>query len=183
MSLRNLTFDNSWTLFLDRDGVINKQLPGEYVTSWNEFEFIKGVPDAFKIFSKIFDKIIVITNQQGIGKGLMTENQLQAVHENMIKEIERAGGRIDAVYFSPYMAKDNHPSRKPNTGMAEIAKNEFPEIDFDKTIMVGDSVKDMEFGKNLNMYTVFIKSNDEEKPSQKIVDETFETLFDFANSL
>jgi len=183
MSSRNLIFDGSWTLFLDRDGVINVQLLGAYVTSWNEFEFVKGVPDALKIFDKIFGKIIVVTNQQGIGKGLMTENHLHAVHKNMIDEIERVGGRIDDIFYSPYTEKENHHSRKPNTGMAEMAKNKFPEIDFNKSIMVGDSVKDMEFGKKLNMFTVFIKSNDEEKPHKNMVDYTFDSLIDFANSL
>ncbi len=183
MSLRNLTFDDSWTLFLDRDGVINERLPGEYVTSWNEFEFIKGVLKALKIFRNIFGRIIVVTNQQGIGKGLMTEVQLHEVHKIMLDEIGRAGGRIDDIYFSPFLARDNHHTRKPNTGMAEMAKNNFPEIDFEKSIMIGDSVKDMKFGRNLNMYTVFIKSNDEEKPAIDLIDKEFDSLINFANSL
>ncbi len=183
MSLKSLIFDKSWTLFLDRDGVINKKLPGDYVKSWSEFEFIQGVPEALRLFDDIFGKIIIVTNQQGVGKGIMTEKQLFSLHDKMTREIERAGGRLNAIYFSKSLAEENHQSRKPNTGMAELAKNKFPEIDYQKSIMVGDSVKDMEFGKKLNMISVFIKGDPEENPDDSLVDYTFSSLIEFAGSL
>ena len=183
MSSRNITLDKSWTLFLDRDGVINKKLPGDYVKSWSEFEFLPGVIDAFRIFSDIFAKIIIVTNQQGIGKGIMTEEHLCAVHNELRSELEKAGGRVDAIYFSPYLSHENHPSRKPSTGMADLAKKEFPEINFEKSIMVGDSVKDMEFGKKLNMRTVFIKGDPDENPDDLLVDYYKSSLIEFASSL
>lgn len=156
MHLKDLSIDNSWTLFLDRDGVINERLIGDYVKNPDEFRFIRGVPEAMAVFSKLFGRIIVATNQQGIGKGLMTLRDLTIVHDLMISEIEAAGGRIDKIYFAPQLEKEKSPMRKPGAGMALQAQREFPEIDFSKSVMVGDGLHDMEFGKNLQMITVYI---------------------------
>lgn len=148
--------DKSWTLFLDRDGVINKRLMDDYVKTWSEFTFEYHVLEAIVKFSAIFGRIFIVTNQQGIAKGLMTEHDLKSVHNQMLMEIERVGGRIDGVYFCPHHAKDACNCRKPKTGMALQAKANFPEIDFTKSIMVGDSPSDIEMGHQLGMKTVFI---------------------------
>jgi histidinol-phosphate phosphatase family protein len=153
--------DNSWTLFLDRDGVINKRIIDNYVLEWNQFEFLPGTLEAMKIFSAVFGKIIIVTNQQGIGKGYMSEPDLMKIHANMISEIETHGGRIDAVYFSPNTKESNHHTRKPNVGMALMAKKDFPSIDFRKSVMAGDSQSDMEFGHRLGMVNVLIHENNE----------------------
>ena len=73
--------DKSWTLFLDRDGVINKKLENDYVKTIDEFEFLPQVLEAIKQFSSHFQKIVIVTNQQGISKKLMTENDLEKVHQ------------------------------------------------------------------------------------------------------
>jgi D-glycero-D-manno-heptose 1,7-bisphosphate phosphatase len=151
--------DSNWTLFLDRDGVINKRPPGDYIKKWAEFEFLPGVREALKILAGKFDRIIVITNQQGIGKGLMTKEDLENIHANMKAAIAENGGRIDAVYYCPDLATDAYNCRKPSTFMAEQAKKDFPEIDFPKSMMVGDTLSDMEFGRNAGMKTVFINSD------------------------
>lgn len=156
MNLRNYHIDKSWTLFLDRDGVINKRLPGDYVKEPAEFEFLPGVLESIAAFSKLFGRIIIVTNQQGIGKGLMTENDLQKVHQHMLSEIEAAGGHIDAVYHCPGLAEDDPPCRKSNPGMALQAKEDFPEIDFGKSVMIGDSESDMEFGRRLGMKCILV---------------------------
>lgn len=153
--------DNSWTLFLDRDGVINKKLDGDYVKSIEEFEFLPDVLDAIKLFTKRFHKIVIVTNQQGISKRLMSENDLEKVHHHLAQEVQRHGGRIDAIYFAPQLAEENSSMRKPNIGMALAAKDEFPSIDFQKSIMVGDSISDMEFAYNTNMFAVFIGQSEE----------------------
>src|SRR5512146_1139382 len=98
-----MKIDKSWTLFLDRDGVINKRIPGGYVREWQHFEFLPGVKEAMKIFSGLFGHVIIVSNQQGIGKGIMTEKDLEEVHARMISEIERSGGRIDRIYHSPFL--------------------------------------------------------------------------------
>lgn len=180
MTLKNLNINKSWTLFLDRDGVINKKLDNDYVKHWVEFEFLNGVFDALKKMDTIFGRIVVVTNQQGIGKHLYRVEDLELIHQNMIYEINYLGGRIDKVYFSPYLDSENHPTRKPNTGMALQAKKDFPEIDFTKSIIVGDSLSDMEFGKRAGMTTVFIS---EEKKKDDRIDLHFRSLIEFALSL
>ena len=168
-----------WTLFLDRDGVINRRLVDDYVKSWDEFEFLPSVLESFPIFANNFKRIIIVTNQQGIGKGLMTTEALEEVHRRMKVEIEATGCSIDAIYFCPSLAAENNPRRKPNPGMALQAKSEFQEINLLKSIMVGDSPSDMEFGINAGMQTVFI-GNRELNIS---IDARFQNLADFAETL
>lgn len=154
--------NQSWTLFLDRDGVINQRLEGDYVKSIDEFQFLESVPKAIANFNAIFGKVVIVTNQQGIGKGLMTEKDLEKVHEYMRNQIELAGGKIDQVYHCPELAQNNPECRKPNPGMAHAARKDFPQIDFERSVMVGDSESDMEFGDRLGMKTVFIGKRFEE---------------------
>ena len=151
--------DNSWTLFLDRDGVINHEKPNEYITKVVDFKFIDGVLESIAELSAIFGKIVVVTNQQGIGKGLMTEKDFSEITEYMLSEIVKAGGRIDKVYHSPYLSELNHELQKPRTGMAKQAKIDFPEIDFSKSVMIGNGERDMEFGKAVM----------QEKPGRELV--------------
>lgn len=148
--------DKTWTLFLDRDGVVNKLLPNDYVKGLHEFEFNPGVLDALKILSQKFGHIFIVTNQQGIGKGLMTEKDLDTIHRHMLEQIENAGGKIDAVYFAPGLHTPDNLLRKPNTGMALKARIDFPQIDFNRSVMVGDSEGDMAFADNAGMKKVFI---------------------------
>jgi histidinol-phosphate phosphatase family protein len=180
MTLKNLNIDKSWTLFLDRDGVINKKLDNDYVKHTIEFEFLPGVIDSLKKLKDVFGKIVVVTNQQGIGKGVMRTEDLELVHKNMLYEIEYMGGKIDKVYFSPYLAAENHPTRKPGIGMALKAKGDFDHIDFKKSIIVGDSMSDMEFGRNAGMFTVFI--NETARTDSKI-DLNFKNLKEFSDSI
>lgn len=153
--------DKSWTLFLDRDGVINKRIFGGYVKSWDKLEFLPGVVDAISTFTGIFKYIFVVTNQQGVGKGLMNIDQLNSIHKDMLNEISRNGGHINKVYFCTDLADKPNNCRKPEVWMAEKAKKEFPDIDFSKSIMIGDSVSDILFGKNAGMKTVLHKSEED----------------------
>ena len=162
MTLNDLHIDKSWTLFLDRDGVINKKLENDYVKHWIEFEFIEGSMDALKFLQNIFGHLVVVTNQQGIGKRLYRTEDLELIHKNMLYEIAFYGGRIDKVYFSPYLAAENHPTRKPGIGMALQAKADYPAIDFTKSVIVGDSLSDMEFGRAAGMKTIFISETEVE---------------------
>ena len=145
-----------WTLFLDRDGVINKKLDGTYVMNPDQFEILPGVSEAIGVLSTMFGRIIVVTNQQGIGKGLMTHENIAEIHDKMIDAITWSGGRIDEIYYCPDLAWEESPNRKPNPGMGFMAKGDFPDINFRKSIMIGDSTSDIEFGKALKMLTVRI---------------------------
>jgi histidinol-phosphate phosphatase family protein len=180
MTLKDLNIDPSWTLFLDRDGVINKKLENDYVKHWVEFEFIEGSLDALKRIQKFFGRIVVVTNQQGIGKRLYRTEDLELIHRNMLYEIGYHGGRIDKVYFSPYLHEENHPTRKPGIGMALQAKSEHPEIVFSKSVIVGDSMSDMEFGRTAGMRTIFIAPQPVTDPK---IDLCFESLSALADAL
>lgn len=158
-----LKVDNNWTLFLDRDGVINHRIPGAYVRYPEEFAFEKGALSALAFLAEKMQRIVVVTNQQGVGAGLMTMVQLEEVHAFMMEEIKKESGRIDGVYACTELSKNNPFCRKPNPGMAHQAQKDFPEIDFHKSIIVGDSISDMEFGQNLGMTTVFVKGKKEEE--------------------
>ena len=164
--------DSSWTLFLDRDGVINKRIIDGYVERVSDFHFLDSVPKAIALCKTVFGRIIVVTNQQGVGKGIMTEEQLAVIHTYLKEQIPE----IDRIYHSPYLASENNNMRKPNIGMALAAKKDFPEIDFQKSIMVGDSSSDMEFGKNAGMKTIFIS----EAKTHTSADRGYNSLWDFA---
>lgn len=148
--------DKSWTLFLDRDGVINERKPGDYVRHWEEFNFLKGVKESLRVLNNHFGKILIISNQRGIAKGLIKPEELVRIHSKMLNEIESAGGRIDKIYVCPDMEGEN---RKPNPGMGLQAIKDFPDIELKKSVMVGDSLTDMEFGRNLGVeINVLLKS-------------------------
>jgi D-glycero-D-manno-heptose 1,7-bisphosphate phosphatase len=174
-----MSFDKSWTLFLDRDGVINRKRDNDYVKRWEEFEFLPGALEALASLEKVFGHILIVTNQQGIGKGIYTVDDLNEVHRRMMEQIEKAGGRIDRIYFCPGLAKDDPPCRKPNTGMALDAKRDFPSIDLSRSVIVGDSMSDMEMGRNAGMHTVFISEAPKRSP---LIDLHFDSLLAFSRA-
>ncbi|MCF8218850.1 MAG: HAD family hydrolase [Bacteroidales bacterium] len=176
--------DRVWSLFLDRDGVINQRIWDGYVTNKEDFQFIEGVQEALKIFSDIFQHIVVVTNQQGIGKGLMKTEDLDIVHEKMLKSVEETGGRIDNVYFCPDLKEHQPFCRKPQVGMALQAQKDYPEINLKKSIMVGDTLNDMIFGRRLNMITVLVgKDQQLTGDHYKFIDYSFDNLLQFAKTI
>ena len=175
--------DNTWTLFLDRDGVINHEKHLDYIHTWDEFTFYEGVKEAFAIFAKTFNRIIVVTNQKGVGKGVTKLEDLNLIHKNMIAAIEEKGGRIDAVYFCPDL-DSNSPNRKPNPGMGLQAAQDFADIDLDKAIMIGNTISDMQFGRNLCVQTIFLPTTRPEVDlNDERIDAVYNSLLDFAIEL
>jgi D-glycero-D-manno-heptose 1,7-bisphosphate phosphatase len=162
MSL-NWQIDQSWTLFLDRDGVINERIMGGYVTTINQFKFKDLVLESMGELTSKFRHVFVVTNQQGVGLGKMSELQLNEIHEYMITEIAKNGGVISKVYAATELKNIDSQIRKPHPKMAQMALAEFEGIDFEKSIMVGDTDTDILFGKNLGMKTALILT--EEKTS------------------
>lgn len=175
------------TLFLDRDGVINQRLPGAYVRHWDEFTFLPGVLPAIALLRRYFDRIVVVTNQQGIGKHLMTDAELHAVHQKMLQEIKKAGGHLDGIYFCPDLKSKPDNCRKPAPAMAIQAQRDYPAISFSQSVMVGDSASDMAFGRQLGMQTVLIETNGEEiiklTKTPDWVDQRFPSLWAFAKNV
>jgi D-glycero-alpha-D-manno-heptose 1-phosphate guanylyltransferase len=182
-SLDLTQIDKSWTLFLDRDGVINEERVGEYVLHWGEFIFSKGVLETFKTLSDKFGKVIVVSNQRGVGKQLMTEADLQSIHLEMQREVEIVGGKIDNIYYCTEK-DDKCFNRKPNPGMALQAIKDFPDIDLAKAIMVGNKPSDMRFGRSAGMFTVFVTTTNPGQtfPHQDI-DLVFDSLSHFAEAV
>lgn len=172
------------TLFLDRDGVINRRVVDGYVTHPDELVILRGVTEAMAVFTSFFQRIIVVSNQQGVGKGIMTSGAVHRVHAYLKERIARAGGRIDGIYFCPALESENHPWRKPSTGMALAAQNDFPEIEFSHAWMAGDSRSDMLFARRLNMRAVFIETEPtRETLSPDLFDLRFPSLLAFAHFL
>lgn len=179
-----IDIDKSWTLFLDRDGVINDEKHEDYIHKWEEFKFYDGVKEALKIFAEKFGKIFIVTNQRGVAKGLTKLEDLELIHKNMVKEFEDAGGRIDKIYYSIDFEID-HPNRKPNPGMGLQAKKDFPEIDLKKSIMIGNTLSDMKFGRNLGVgITIFLPTNRKDVAwNHQDIDMVFENLISVAKAL
>ncbi len=153
-------FNKSQTLFLDRDGVINVRKHDGYITTPEDFIFVPGALQTIVKLTSFFQKTIVVTNQQGIGKGLYSHADLQAIHEKMLQEVRIAGGRIDDIFYAHQLAAENSSMRKPNIGMALAAKDRFPEIEFSNCIMVGDTISDMQFARNAGMIAVLCTEED-----------------------
>ncbi len=181
--IQRIRQEDNWTLFLDRDGVINKRIKGNYVRYPDEFEFIEGSDKAVGTFRKCFERIILVTNQQGVGKSLMAAEMIDKVHAFMEEGTKEYGGNFDAMYYCPELAKLNPKGRKPNIGMALQALEEFPETDFEKSIIVGDSISDIRFGKRVGMISVFVDTKSEaeiEASYKEDIDFRFDDLASFA---
>ncbi len=176
--------DNTWTLFLDRDGVINEEKHEDYIRKWAEFKFYEGVKEALAIFNKKFGRIFIVTNQRGVGKGLTKTEDLDIIHKNMVEEIIEAGGRIDKLYFAIDLENDS-PNRKPNPGMGLQAKLDFPDIDFSKSIMIGNTISDMKFGRNLGTaINIFLPTTRKDVDIKDVnIDLVFESLISVAKAL
>ena len=175
--------DKTWTLFLDRDGVINVERPGEYVLNWKQFRFAEGALDALAILAQKFGSIFIVSNQRGIGRGLMTEEDLKDIHHHMQAYVIDAHGKIDGIYYC--LEKEMECFyRKPNPGMALQIFIDHPEIDQNKCLMVGDKLSDMRFGRAAGMYTIFIASTNPHEPyPHPDIDARFTSLLRFAEVL
>jgi histidinol-phosphate phosphatase family protein len=181
LDLQNI--DQHWTLFLDRDGVINHDKDNDYIRNWEEFRFYDTTLEAMAILAPLFQKIVIVTNQKGVGKGLMTSDDLQRIHHNMLQSVQQAGGKIDRIYYCPDLSDDSI-NRKPNPGMAFQAKADFPEIDFSKSIIVGNRISDMGFGRNAGMHTVFLATTHPETAfPHELIDLRFNDLLAFVKAI
>lgn len=146
------------TLLLDRDGVINRMLPGDYVKTWDEFEWLPGAMGALKLAASLFPRIYIVTNQRGVGRGVMSSEALRLVHSRMLEEVSAAGGRIDGIYVCTAV-DDDDPWRKPNRGMFDRILADHPEVLPERTVMIGDTVSDMLFARNCGIRGVLVENN------------------------
>ena len=143
------------TIFLDRDGVLNHRIKGGYVRTADKFVWEKGARTALRQLTQGGFQIIVVTNQDGIGKGLMTFDDLERIHVKMKKEAQEAGGFITDVYYCPHTAQEGCACRKPRPGMLVQAALDYG-IDLTSAVFVGDSITDVMAGKAARTKTVLI---------------------------
>lgn len=148
--------DRHWTLFLDRDGVLNIEKENDYIYHRGEFTLYDGALEALGILQQYFGRLILATNQRGVEKGLMTETDLHDIHAYLQEMLAGRGLKpLDGIYYNTSLLND-HPDRKPQAGMALRAQIDFPAIRFDQSVMVGNNISDMQFGRNAGMHTVFV---------------------------
>ena len=143
------------TLFLDRDGVLNRHLPGDYVRTPQMWEWMPGVLQCMAQWAGKFKHIVLVTNQRGVGKGLMTDAQLAQVHARMMQDILDAGGRLDLILTCTAVSEED-PRRKPNPGMFYEACSLFPDIDAKSSVMMGDAPSDAAFAQNCGMQFILL---------------------------
>lgn len=156
MSIEQIDYTQYDTLFLDRDGVINVLRPNDYVKSWNEFIFREGILEHLSRWNNCFRRIVVVTNQRGVGRGRMSIEDLDMIHARMMEVINQHGGRVDRIYVCAAV-DDADECRKPNIGMALAAKRDFPDIDFSRSLMIGDSPSDELFAQRTGMAFLYVE--------------------------
>jgi D-glycero-D-manno-heptose 1,7-bisphosphate phosphatase len=142
-------------VFVDRDGVINRRLPGDYVRSWDQFDFLHGARAGLRLLREAGYLLVVITNQRGIGRGLMSEADLAAVHGRMQAELVRAGAGVDAIHHCPHDVSAGCNCRKPKPGMIKRALERFP-VDVARSWVVGDSLSDLEAGRVVGISGILV---------------------------
>jgi D-glycero-D-manno-heptose 1,7-bisphosphate phosphatase len=147
------------TVFLDRDGVLNEKMPeGSFVTSWSEFRLLPCVAEAIGRLNCAGLRVVVVSNQRGIALGLYTTEDVRAIHDAFQQLLNANGAHVDGFYFCPHDI-DQCNCRKPLPALFEQAVAEFPNITPETSVMIGDSLSDIEFGRRLGMQTIFIEGN------------------------
>jgi D-glycero-D-manno-heptose 1,7-bisphosphate phosphatase len=154
-------------IFLDRDGVINRDPGfGDYIKSWKEFEFMPGAIGAIKLLNEHGYEIFVISNQAGVAKGLYSKDALNEITSNMLRDIEREGGKIRLVSYCTHASDAGCDCRKPNTGQIKNATKGLS-IDFKNTYFIGDSKLDVGAGKNMGCKAILLLTGKEDPDDVK----------------
>jgi D-glycero-D-manno-heptose 1,7-bisphosphate phosphatase len=144
-------------VFLDRDGVLNRKLPeGAYVSDWAQFQWLPGAIEAIARMNRAGLTVIVVSNQRGVALGLVSVDQLELIHGQMQSHLVRHGARLDAIYYCPH-DHGECSCRKPDIGLFEQAAKDFPEVDANNSVVIGDSLSDIQAGRRLGMKTIFIQ--------------------------
>ena len=154
-------------IFLDRDGVINEDRD-DYVKSWSEVRFIKGVRPALKKFYRAGIPVIVITNQAAVGRGIIDESDVRDIHTRMGQAVKKAGGAIFRFYYCPHHPDDHCRCRKPRSGLLKQAGRDL-QLDLKGCLFVGDALRDIQAGKRAGCRTLLVKTGQGEKTLQKIL--------------
>lgn len=171
-----------WCLFLDRDGVLNRQIVGDYVRSWRDFEWLPDVPRALKLLREWAPHLVVVTNQQGVGKGLMGSDDLTAIHDRLQADLAEEAVVIDAFQVCPHLEAADCACRKPRPGLVLDWLANHPGCQSSLSIMVGDSQSDIGLARNVATVTGGCASIQvgEHTKTGEVADASFHSLWDFA---
>ncbi len=153
-------------IFLDRDGVINLPPAGRYISNWDQFRFLPDVLKTLHRLKKRGDRIIVISNQSGVGRGIMTKRQLTEVTRKMVTAIRKSGGHLDAVYYCTHHPEKSCRCRKPHPSMLQQAARRFA-IDLKKSFFIGDSETDILTGRSVGCRTILVLTGRHTKETAK----------------
>jgi D-glycero-D-manno-heptose 1,7-bisphosphate phosphatase len=134
---------HSPAIFCDRDGVINERIRGGYVTQWSEFRFIEGIEQALAELSTFGLPLIVVSNQAGVGKGVVSPEALAQITESFVSSLGNQGAKVDAVYYCPHVPEARCSCRKPATGLLRQAAEDW-RIDLGRSVLIGDSASDLQ---------------------------------------
>jgi D-glycero-D-manno-heptose 1,7-bisphosphate phosphatase len=179
------------TVFLDRDGVLNRKLPeGEYVSAWEHFHLLPGAAEAIGKLKRAGLRVLVVSNQRGVALGLYRAEDVDRIHAQLQDELAARGAQVDGFYFCPH-DKGACNCRKPLPGLFHEAQSQFPDIQPETSLMIGDSISDIEFGRNLGMTTIFIdgdaRARENRKPgaqrAAELADLRFDTLIHAVDGL
>ncbi|HEY1984420.1 MAG TPA: HAD family hydrolase [Terracidiphilus sp.] len=183
--------DLTKTVFLDRDGVINQKMPeGEYVSAWKHFRLLPGAAEAIGKLKRAGLRVLVVSNQRGIALGFYAPEDVDYIHAQLQEKLNTDGAKIDGFYFCPHDKRVCN-CRKPLPGLFEQARSQFQDITAESSTMIGDSLSDIEFGRNLGMKTIFIEGEPNAREHQKpgaskaaeLADQRFDNLLDAVNCL
>ncbi len=143
----------SKVVFLDRDGTIIEDK--NFLKTPDEIEFIPGSVQAIRILRNLGYKIVVISNQSGIGRGILTEKMVREVNDCLLRRLKEKEAPVDALYFCPHHRDNNCSCRKPKTGMPQKAAQEL-KLNLKNAVVIGDKLTDVELGKNMGAKTVLV---------------------------
>ena len=153
------TFPGIKYVFLDRDGVTNRKLPeGQFVRCWRDFEFLPGAESAIAALNRSGRHIIVISNQRGIALGLYTRADVETLHMKLQERMAEHDAHIDAFYYCPH-DRNQCDCRKPKTGLFEQVFRDFPEASAQNSIVIGDSISDIQAARTLGLLAIFIQGD------------------------
>ncbi|NND81239.1 MAG: D-glycero-beta-D-manno-heptose 1,7-bisphosphate 7-phosphatase [Gammaproteobacteria bacterium] len=177
-------------LIMDRDGVINEESE-EFIKSPDEWHPIKGSLEAIARLSQAGYDVVIITNQSGVGRGLLTADTLADIHVRMIDLIRQQGGKVQSILFCPHLPEDDCDCRKPKTGLYEELAERLS-ITFNGVYSVGDSVRDLTAAQRAGATPVLVKTGNGKKSAKEIANDKklglsdtmiYESLAKFADAL
>jgi len=143
-------------IFLDRDGVICENRD-DYVKSWEEFVWVPGAKEALSRLNSNGYITVVITNQSVVGRGIISREIVEEIHQRMVKEVTQTGGKIEKIYYCPHKPEDGCSCRKPEPGFLLEAAEDF-ELDLRSSYFIGDMITDIEMGHKVGCRTIMVKT-------------------------